>query len=72
MPLTLAQNASYSCFICAISAAIVDGSTGVFSPDSSTLAIGSWVNTVSLYDVETGELCRRRRESRSAVDAAKK
>ena len=46
--------------------------TVVFSPDSSTLAIGSWDNTVSLYDVETGELRRRRRESRSAVDASKK
>ena len=46
--------------------------TVVFSPDSSTLAIGSWDNTVSLYDVETGELRRRRRESRSAVDAGKK
>jgi len=45
--------------------------TVVFSPDSSTLAIGSWDNTVSLYDVETGALCRRR-ESRRAVDASKK
>ncbi len=45
--------------------------TVVFSPDSSTIAIGSWDNTVSLYDVETGDL-RRRRESRSAVDASKK
>ena len=45
--------------------------TVAFSPDSATIAIGSWDNTVSLYDVETGEL-RRRRESRSAVDAGKK
>ena len=45
--------------------------TVVFSPDSATIAIGSWDNTVSLYDVETGEL-RRRRESRRAVDAGKK
>ena len=40
--------------------------TVAFSPDCSTLAIGAWDNTMSLYDVATGALCRRRESSRSS------
>ena len=40
--------------------------TVAFSPDSSTVAIGAWDNTMSLYDVATGALCRRRESSRSS------